>query len=484
MRFRTFLIALAVMLLVGGIAAARDPDAPDVDAGRPLSESFLLKRIQVGLATDIAAQVGWLLGPTDDNWLTDCPVDGDRWTPQDQVVWFGNPDRPCLGLRFTDPHYTDDTELSYGTPRVVTGALENKLGEAQRVDARDHPDGDTHKVSKSFEISQSVESSFSQDFSFDVTLQNETEVEAGSAEAGGKFEDKLTATFGTHFGTARTRTQAEATDQVDTIEDEFPIEGGSDTLVTFANAPITEHVPFSVNGYYDFDVELIIPGFWDWAYGGDDGRHYNPAWRACFANSENPGWKSAQHTREYWDSAEGVGPTAYLQFDSLADLMDVWWGVSTDWPLLNRDHGCVPAWWDDQATQDNLTAIEDQDRRKIVLSGTQTRKSQTATTMTITDLGDCGGDVADGIAADAENASFDPGNYDCALEVETRDAKRAPVRTPTPTPAAYSEVGVDPGVVECLEKACPGWSDCAAAGGDDCSKDCDQAAVNACIGGA
>ena len=95
--------------------------------------------------------------------------------------------------------------------------------------------------------------------------------------------------------------------------------------------------------------------------------------------------------------------------------MDVWWGVSTDWPLLNRDHGCVPAWWDDQATQGNLTAIEDQDRRKIVLSGTQTRKSQTATTMTITDLGDCGDDVADGIAADAENASFDPGNYDCAL---------------------------------------------------------------------
>lgn len=436
MKLKHLLIALAALLLIGGFAAGQRPDAPDSDASadRPLSESYLLKQIQLSLATDIAQQTGWFIGHQDDDFLIDCAPDGDRWTVDNQAIWFGNPDRPCLGIRFSDPHYTDDTQLVYGTPRVVTGAFQNKQGEAQRIDAREHPDGDAHKVSKSFEISQSVESSFAQDFSFDVTLQNETEVEAGSAEAGGKFEDKLTATFGTHFGTQRSKTEAQATDQVDTIEDEFPVAGGSDTLVTFSNAPITEHVPFAVDGYYDFGIEMIIPGFWDWAYGGDDGRYHNPTWRTCFATAENPGWKSGQHVREYWDVAEGVGPTTYLQFDSLANLMDIWWGVSTDWPLLGRDHDCVPTWWDDAATQGNLTAIESQDRRKIVLSGTQTRKSSTATTMTITDLSDCGDDVADGIASDAENAGFDPGTYECTEITATKPAERAPVPMPDPTP--------------------------------------------------
>ncbi|MXY24984.1 MAG: hypothetical protein F4Y45_10740 [Acidobacteria bacterium] len=434
MIFRTIAISTLIAVIVGVVLVRHERDrvnalpvpAPTLEEGRPLSESFLLKRIQVDIATALARQIGWFIGSEDDDWIDDCPVNGDHWTPDKQVVWFGNPHRPCLGISFSEPRYTDDTQLVYGPTRPVTGALDPLSSEAQRV-TNNSPEPDTHHVEKKFDIAQSVESSFTQDMSFDVTLQNETSIQAGSAEAGGKLEDKLTATFGSHFGTSKTRTEAQATDQEDTIADDVTIDAHGDVLLEFSNAPVTVHVAFSVNGYYDFAVRLIIPGWWDWAYGGDDGRYRNAAWRPCFATRENPGWANALHEREYWDVAEGVGATTYIDFASLADVLDVWWGVSTDWPLLNRDHGCVPAWWDDPATHANLTAIEDPERRKIVLAGTQTRTSKTATTMTITSLASC--DDPEAILDQARHGQDWHDDCPSAEQRGTSESHRTPKKT-------------------------------------------------------
>lgn len=382
-------------------------DGPPVRAvDRPLSESYLLKQIQLDLAHAMYDQIAWFIG--------ECTLkigpNGDTWTPQDQVILFEfNRDRSMdyFKIGFVNPAYTDDTKLVYGPARVVTGPDDNLGSKAARINNRGR-EATTHHVESTFEIAQSVESTFTQEFSFDVTLQNETTITEGSDEAGGKFEDKLTATFGTHFGNSKSRTTAQSTDQTDTIADDIPIDADDDVLITFSNAPITTHVPFSVDGFFDFGIEMTIPGWWDWAFGESSGeiKGGNPTWINAFRyDRQQPGWQKATRSRTGQDVHQGVGPDFTFSFDSLSDFMDVWWGISTDFPRLARDRKLVPAWWDDAATKANLISIEDPQRRKIVLAGTQVRTSKTATTMTITSLAGMSEDDANKVVEDIRNGA-------------------------------------------------------------------------------
>ena len=449
MRAKKCLWALAALVLASaGVHAsvnaepAEPPiaaDTPTSASGRPLSESYLIKQIQVDIAKSLWDQIQWFIGstgatydPTADSATTwACALDSDEWTPDNQTIRWTIGDQQqftCMTLTFKNPVYTDDTELVYGTPRVVTGVDQDLGSKAARVNNRGR-ETTTHEVESSFDITQSVESTFTQDFSFDVTVSNKTTISEGSEEAGGKFEDKLTATFGSHFGQSKSRTQAQATDQTDTIKDEIPIDADDDVLITFSNAPITTHVPFSVDGYIDFEIDLILPGAWDWAFGDTGGFALNKAWRDCFATDHNPGWKNRGRHRTGQDTSESVGPTSTFSFNTLGEFMDIWWGVSTDWPLLAPERGCVPDWWHDPATQHSLTAIEDVQRRKIVMSGTQTRTSKTATTMTITSLGDCSLSDADGITADAKEGKDSSVNCAKDLRSTADHTQRAPAKT-------------------------------------------------------
>ena len=377
-------------------------DGPPASAtDRPLSESYLLKQIQADLAQAIYQQVAWFIGHPN----AAVTMDGDSWTAQDQRFRFGFTDSKGITewviaeIAFRDPGYTDDTKLVYGPTRMATGPDDNLGAKAARVNNRGR-EATTHHVESTFEVSQSVESTFTQDFSFDVTLENETTITEGSDEAGGKFEDKLTATFGSHFGNSKSKTTAESTDQTDTIADDIPIDADDDVLITFSNAPIETHVPFSVDGFFGFGIDLTLSGMWDWVAGESDGWHFgvNKSWVNAFRyDRQQPGWKKATRSRTGQDSGQGVGPDWTFSFGSLSDFMDVWYGISTDFPRLDRARKLVPAWWDDAATKANLLSIEDPQRRKIVLAGTQVRTSKTATTMTITSLGGMSEDDADDV---------------------------------------------------------------------------------------
>jgi len=387
----------------------------------PPSESYALREMHISLARDIMGMFLTMSQPffANTNAINDGIPSGNMlinpysWEKKNMRVNFGaESDKRGFAVVFKNPIYTDDTDLKYGTPRVVEGPLGNLPGSEsdRRVNNRYGTQPKELEIEEAFEISQSVESKAASEFSVDVTVESTTKVTVGGEETGGSFEEELKTTFGSHFGKSEEETKAESQTQTDSLKAAFSAEAGQDILATFSNKPLTTHVDYSVDGYYDFGITIIVNnidnawwnntryngGRWgseisdeDW-YMSSRNNYYNRA----FATNDNPGYRNR------------IGNTPYgwagFEFSSIQDFIDMFNGVHVDWPRLGdpdadieRGKTDYEGMWPGIARWIDLT--QDKQRRKIVLNGTQTRNSESAVRLTFYDLSGCP-------EADADNA--------------------------------------------------------------------------------
>lgn len=505
-----FAVAAVIALFALFVVACTSPDPGpgDVPAPNPVdgaesswrtvplddppSESYALRLIQNSLARDLMGmwvQVSmplWASGSAIDdgiplgrgNWH--CPFDAYSWERGGQYtrVFFGGVDDPlCMKIRFSEVRYTDDTDLEYSNPRTREGPRQSLPGSEsdRRINNRNGlRTGEEMEISQSFEIEQSVESKSATEFALDMTQEATSKVTVGGEELGGSFEQELKVSFGEHFGSSEEQTKAESQTQTDEVKAVFRVEDGQDILAIFSNQPITTDVDYTVNGYYDMTIEVVINSIWNWNWnntsrsnGGnqpdsfinsDNARHnYH---NRCIATHDNPGWRN----RDQHEPAGGgyPGDFARLKFDSLEDYFDFFRGEHADWPRLgdpdcSAERGLTDYYgmWPRlvYADGDNPSWIDlagDKDRRRIELSGTQTRKSESAVTLTFYDMSGCSEEDADY----AQDNSEDPdktleevmvgvsGNslLDCAKGLEHHEADRTANPSPTTTTTSTTTV--------------------------------------------
>jgi len=437
------------------VTASGDEDnafyADDSANTNPPSESYAIRQITLSLARDIAGSFATAVLPIYAHHREDiektgviqngCAMNPYSWKKDHMRINFGPPSTKwCMSVTFSNPRYTDDTELVYGDPHLVESPDQNIPDAAFRIDNRNSEKEALQTISKSFEVEQSVESSMSSTMTFDVTIGTETSV--GGEYAGASFEQSLSTEFHTGFEESKERTTAESKTRTDEFDTEYEVGEGRDVMFTFSNAPLTTTVDYSVDGYYDFDIKISGNNAANWWWNNtrfNGGRYgsYTPDdqwnldsrynfYNRCFATDKNPGWKDRnQSANEGWFS---------ISFTGLKDYADMFRGVHVDWPRFG-DHDCsmelgetsYEGMW--PGVGDWLDDILNPDRTKIVLTGTQTRSSASSTTLTITDLTGCTEDEAKAAADRAEKDTnsddvFTEDVKDCSTEVDKR--KSAP----------------------------------------------------------
>ena len=257
------------------------------------------------------------------------------------------------------------------------------------------------KIAKEFSIEQSVGSEFSEDFSFDTTVESETKVTAGGEEFGGSFEETLKISFGSHFGQQETETKEESTARTDSIEIEIEQPPGTTYFFLFSNAPRTRTRDFSVNGYLDWSIDMVLTNqynmWWNnspakWGGNGTAADFQSASrdyyFNRCWMTDGNPGWVHRGVTDDH---------VVTLSFDDTDDWVAMFTGESEKWPRMG-DSDCDlsnSANWrtgygkdTDFYILERVKQMADIERRKIVLTGTQVQHSETAMTLQVLDLSD------------------------------------------------------------------------------------------------
>ena len=295
-------VCLAVLLPALALvrcASAQETDAvqPQAFVGMPqeaeLSESYLIKRMQYQWSNKIAYL--WWVGGFMEWTFPSINVDGEYWSKGNQKFWwYGAPgcdtdDCAEWSIVYSDPRYTSDTKLEYGTPKILRNALENEGGKSDCVDNRQRTADIEHEIDQSFTIDHEKSSTLSTEFSTDVTASTETTIGVG-AEAGPSFEEKLSVTFGAHFGSAEEKSKTDSTSTEQAYSDTEVVEAGKHVCFTFSTRNEHLEVPFQVDGYLDWDFTLRLP----------TGDHTKPdpelefqrAFYQYVGTNENLGWRN------------------------------------------------------------------------------------------------------------------------------------------------------------------------------------------------
>ena len=374
-----------------------------------VSETYLIKEAQQAWAREFVWLFHSIIGDRSygtfaedtHKWVPLVGINGDHWSKTDQTFQSGvwdTRDEPHVfrdakdwrdvAVTFSDVSYDPEyTDLEYGEPHITSDPLVNEGGQFQIVDNQGSTDVE-HQISSTFSRTRTVTSEFKHTTTFDFKQTTETKV--GGEYLGVSLEETLTLEFGQSFSDEETETKEESTSTEQTITDTTVVTPGVKAFIPFSTKRLNEDLPFWVNGVLRWAPGVRVFNSRD-DYSNAQGCVVHTPYRAtttCYYNNSFK-WTSCGKTHFSsdrnlaWYGRSKTGGGATLKWLSIDDLTQTFRGTATDWSGMAGYLDCQGAY-----VGSHLDRLNEPERRRIQLTGTQTRVADSSIEYAVHDISD------------------------------------------------------------------------------------------------
>ena len=247
------------------------PDQPTAT-----NESYEIKRIEEVASACVAAFMHQLGSPSPPRsgaaWDHESYIHfltTDQWRKDNQKLWFHydhHDGRKSEGVEFVTPFYGPESDFTEGTPKLLQNVDLNVDGLTKVFDNSRSRDPLHIAYEQAVELVNSVSVGVKQEFTFDLTVSEETTI--SGSYGGASLEQKLSTEVHTGFSKETSRDESESKTASDAVAIEFDCPAGAIKQVVCTKQRQRELIPVKGVFVVDFGMRLKLRHWWNHGAGG------------------------------------------------------------------------------------------------------------------------------------------------------------------------------------------------------------------------